>query len=218
MKKIDLKYYRVPKTVKIGGFKYEVIFPYIFKETSEYMGLHCTEDLKIFLTPYVSMEEIATRARVHEALLHEIIHGIDAVYFEDDMEHGDVYSLSNLFHQILHDNDLNLKDTSKPLPKKIKILGTVYDVLLHKFDELETNSSVSEDASLLRISNDITNLSYQRSLLVFCITASVFCKLRLFDPEIVKRAEEHRNKYRIFARAMYQVVVDNDLEKVMRNG
>ena len=218
MKKIDLKYYRIPKTVKIAGFVYEVLFPYSFKETIDYMGMHCEEDLLIYLTPYANIGELAPRSKVHESLLHEMVHGIDSSYFEGNMAHRDVYNLSSVWHQVLHDNDLNIKDIKKPLPKSVKILGGCYDVVKYTFEEVDVNSSISEDTSIFKIGKEITNLHYQRSLLVFCITTAIFCRLRMFDDDITDEAEINRSNFRVFSRAMYQVIVDNDLEKVMRNG
>jgi hypothetical protein len=216
-KNVDLKHYRVPKYVKIGGFNYEVVFPYIFGESSSYLGLHSTEDLKIFLTPHATVDELLPRTKVHEALLHEIIHGVDAVYFEDNMDHGQLYLLSNTLHQVLHDNELNIKNTKKPLPKKVKIFGMDYKIILWEFTEVDSNSSALEDTCSIKISKDLSNLNYQRAQLVFCIVAIVYCKLRLFDSEISKNSEENNRNFRVFARGLYQVIVDNDLERIMKD-
>lgn len=219
MKKFNAGYYKIPKKIKIGGFNYEVIFPYTFKETESYMGLHCTEDLQIFLTPFIHGNNVFTsRAKMHECFLHEIIHGIDAVYLSDDMEHREVYMLAQTFHQVLHDNILNIKAINKPLPKKIKIGGVDYNVFIHDFKEIDSNCSVNEETCSLAISDCITNLQYQRSLLVFGITAIIYARLKLFDSEISVRSCSNDRDFRIFSRGLYQVIVDNDLERIMKNG
>jgi len=220
MNKVDLKYYRIPKKVKIGGFNYEIIFPHRFEETSNFMGLHCTEDLQIFLTPYNNsgFNSLTSRPAMHECLLHEILHGIDAVYLDDDMDHREIYLLSQTLHQVLHDNVLNIKDVKKPLPKKVKIGGVVYAVSLGHFKEIDSNCAANAETCTLKISRDITNLHYQRGLLIFGLIALIFSKLKLFDPEISSRSVENNRDFRSFSKGLYQVIVDNNLEEIIKDG
>jgi hypothetical protein len=96
--------------------------------------------------------------------------------------------------------------------------GITYNVSLCDFREVESNCIANEETCTLKISKDITSIPFQRGLFIFGIIALIYSRLKLFDPEISNKASENNKGFRIFSKGLYQVIVDNNLEEVMRNG
>jgi len=103
---------KLPKTIKIGGHQYKVVFPYVFTERFDRTGDH-DGDSKIIRI----VEELGNIKRADSAiivtLIHEILHAISQVA-GNDMFNGDVgetriEALSEGIYQVLMDNP-KLKD------------------------------------------------------------------------------------------------------------
>ena len=92
---------KLPKRVKIGARTYRVIKDYNFKkqdDDEDVMGMHNGMYGTIRIAP--------TGNDIHkfQILIHEMLHGIDAVYNSDKLEEDTVERLSQGLVQVLTDN------------------------------------------------------------------------------------------------------------------
>ena len=103
---------RLPKTIKIGGHQYRVIFPYIFTERNDRTG-DCDFSGKIIRIVEAVGGEKRSDSAIVTTLIHEILHAIDNVTGQKmfDTTNGEdmIDGLSEGIYQVLVDNP-KLKD------------------------------------------------------------------------------------------------------------
>jgi len=75
-------------TIKIAGFKFKVIIPYVFKETDHLMGQSIITNSEIRIADTVDGDPISPENML-ESLIHEILHCI-----------GKAYSISPIFEKV----------------------------------------------------------------------------------------------------------------------
>ena len=91
---------KIPKTIKIGGFNYQVILKDRYKEDgSTDLGTHSVHQLKIWI------DREMVQQQQEETLLHEIIEAIND-HNDLKLEHNQISGISNNIYQVLKDNQL----------------------------------------------------------------------------------------------------------------
>jgi hypothetical protein len=104
----------IPKTLKIGGHKYKVLYPYHFKERIDCNGQNDPALLEIRITNCDEGGNTRGDSNISVTFLHEIIHLIDNIYCSRQIDRlGSeareqiVEGLSEGLYQVLHDNKLS---------------------------------------------------------------------------------------------------------------
>jgi len=98
---------KLPKTIKIGGHQYKVIFPYVFTERFDRVGDHDYSTKEIRLSAEEANLPIADSGII-VSLIHEILHAIDRnsghnMFVGDDGEKH-IQAISEGIYQVLVDN------------------------------------------------------------------------------------------------------------------
>ena len=76
-----MKSMKIPKTIKIGGRLYKVIYPYTFEGATEPLyGLHDSAGQTIKLAKKDEFGANRNKESIYHTFLHEVIHAIDNVY------------------------------------------------------------------------------------------------------------------------------------------
>jgi len=98
---------KIPKTIKIGGHQYKVIFPYIFTERFDMIGDHDPMVKVIRIAEVDGNLKIADSAIV-VTLIHEILHAIDRNSGHNMFVGGEgeehIKAISEGIYQVLADN------------------------------------------------------------------------------------------------------------------
>lgn len=216
-----MKKSRMLKTLKVGGLNYQIIYPYVFETNAVLLGLHEGDQARIKVTKrFLNLER--HWCKITETLLHEILHAVDHVYAGNILIEDEVFILSNYLYQIVRDNDLNIKKSI--LPESVRIGAFDYAVSTYEFcDDSNSAATVEHETLKFMISdrdangNDyhsgikMTNFMY---LLTCCI-----CELSTI-PRGFMYGEKTGNgvsNHQAFAAGLYQVFVDNDLEKLIKS-
>lgn len=95
----------IPKTLKVGGRTYTVLYPYTFTERTDLGGQtdHVTNTMRI---ADHANEELRARENIEETLIHELLHCVDAMYNSSELKEDAVERLANGLYQVLKDNNL----------------------------------------------------------------------------------------------------------------
>jgi len=97
----------IPKTIKIGGHNYKIIFPYVFTERLDISGDN-DHDKKIIRITKDSPDGPRSESAIDVTFIHEILHGIDHLTGHDMFtgEEGEkkIEALSEGIYQVLIDN------------------------------------------------------------------------------------------------------------------
>lgn len=104
----------IPEKLKIGGHKYKVLFPYHFKERIDVQAQNDTALNEIRINNVDQCGNIRESSNVDVSFLHEIIHTVDFIYCNRQIENLGheareriVEGLSEGLYQVLHDNKLS---------------------------------------------------------------------------------------------------------------
>jgi len=115
---------KIPKKLKIGGFIYAIEFPYFFRESSEMVGLHSFDELRIKLSDVDHLERMSDQ-KIVATLLHEIVHAIDHVYWNQQlMSEEAIDTVARGVFQVIKSNKFEVDK----IPKKINVLGFDYNI------------------------------------------------------------------------------------------
>lgn len=220
----------VPKELKIGGMVYKVSYPWKFR-SSESLGLHISYLTEIRVSGFVD-NNIMPLSKVYETLFHEIFHAIEIIFLTFPLIHDSVNSFSTGLFQVIVDNDLRLCD-ERYIPEKVKVGGFIYDVIYpYDFtDDVEpTYASFDKDRLEIclkgkEVDGDINNRFKKLGLVLSILRAigSVY----ISDGMIFDLSGNIRNSiddrtissaFNTLANGIYQVLVDNDLENIIKKG
>jgi len=98
---------KIPKKLKIGGYIWDVIYPYEFAERTDRFGFTDVIRKKIYLREVDDGGKKMPEAYIFETLLHEIIHAIDYIYNSTgDLKEETVIGLGRGLYQVLKDNKI----------------------------------------------------------------------------------------------------------------
>lgn len=217
-----MKRSRMPKQLKIGGFKYDVIYPYVFANEPTFVGLH-EGDQRTIKIAKVFMSIPRSWPKIMESLLHEVIHAIDHTYCSKVMTENETNVFSNHIFALLQDNDLQIHKTK--LPETVKIGGFTYAVVHpYEYADGEDYSCSSDNEQLMfRMASKnglgdtyasevlFSNMLY----LIFCAFSEISCVPRGFS--LGQELGSGGMFFQNFVNGLYQVMVDNDLEKILKS-
>ena len=212
------KSYGIPETLKVGAVTYKIIFPYTFNEDSSYIGLHEFDTLTIKLGIMSPSHQSAMlpKQRIQESLIHEMIHAIETIFCDSLFTEEEVERLSMAWHSILTENDLHIRNNNKCMPKKVKIFSFYYDIKFVEFNDIEDQSICSSNACTIHMADSVRLMStqLQKMLLIYMLNCLID---RAFDMRFVDERKEGLNKvFKCFSSGFYQVLYENDLERVLR--
>ena len=107
---------KIPKTLKIGGRDYRVLYPHIFNDSQQALnGQHDADSQLIKVCDVDSFGRKRHPQAVIQAFLHETLHAIDLVYGCGTLggmsQAGEniLEQLSEGLLQVLQDNDLDFR-------------------------------------------------------------------------------------------------------------
>jgi hypothetical protein len=205
----------LPTSIKIAGVNHEVEYCKNFSVGSSSVGFYIVAQRKIKILTE-SRGEKRSIQRIQETLLHEILHGVDALYCGGDIVEGKdiIERLSAGWYTFLSNTDLKL--TTLELPKRLKINSGNFEILCpYTFsDEVKSpNSVIDYEAGLIYLedsdSEGIFNPSYLKSELL-CGINYILMKEYGIDDEHLTEVEQP------FTNGLYQVLVENNLNNIFR--
>jgi hypothetical protein len=204
--------YRIPKKIKIGGFYYNVVFPYVFDENTDYLGLHDTEDLEIRITKYHHGLEVKVQ-RVHETVIHELLHGLSHVYCETDVVDSEsiISRLSCGLYQVLRDNKNFTVYGKLNMPKTLRI-GPFDIKVIYPFEFKDTNNNCSYRTTVLEFRVD--NRKRLEYAMVDLITGILYT---ICDNVCIEEDQDiNATQIRQLSTGLYQMLRDNKIEYMVR--
>jgi hypothetical protein len=215
----------LPETVKIGGYDYDVIFPYDFDEAPGFTGLHNYPSGIIKVA-----DKGRPWAKIHETLLHEIFQGLDYIYFGGTLGPGQIQKLAMGWYQLLRDNDIDWQDFEK-IPKSVKVGGYTYKIdYPYRFvDRTEvTWTQTNHQRLFIRMSNGTLDeewpARFVKQNLAFVLNTAVNNVYMEFPIEDHIADDETEYDYpppqmlHVASMAIFQVLVDNPIEDCINNG
>jgi hypothetical protein len=207
----------LPKSIKIGGSIYSVEYCESFSIGSSNVGLFVNAQSKIkILTHFMGKKR--TIQRLHETLLHEIMHGIDHIYCSESITEGKdiVERLSSGWYALLSNNDFKLRTMS--LPKTVRLNNILYDIICpYQFnDDIKSPHSVVDyEACKLYITNKDEEGVYSPA---FFKTELLWCLNYLIEKEFCLEDDSLKNTDLSFSNGLYQVLVENNLDLIFFEG
>jgi hypothetical protein len=212
----------MPKRLKIGGFNYKIIYPYLFPNEPTYVGLH-EGDQKVIKIPNMYTSYPRAWQKILESLMHEVVHAVDNCYCAKVITEDETNIFSTHLFMVLRDNDLNLK--ANKLSSSVKIGGFVYDIIFpYKYKDGEDCAcSLNHERLQFRMTNadrlgDLyspQNLMTNFLYLIMCAISEICSVPRGFS--YGAELENQGRHFQTFVNGFYQVLVDNDLEKLMKS-
>jgi len=222
-KKDESSRFGIPKKIKIGGHIYDVEMDDRFEDIDEDVNAQIMYEFsKIQIPVSTSREKKRNTVRIYKSLLHELCHGIDAIYTGNSIELLDSYEetiekIDTGWMQVLSDNRLFLKEEYK-LPKSVRIGGIEYKVdYPYKYNEvMDVACSFDYATSTIKLSDSMNGILRASSVIKVNFLAIVFNIICMnykitFD---MGTMEEEKTIRTSFVNGLYQVLVDNDLEKL----
>lgn len=222
-KKDESNRFGIPEKIKIGGHLYDVEMNDRFEDVDEDVNAQIMYEFsKIQIPVSTKSEKKRNIARVYKSLLHELCHGIDAVYTGGSIELSESYEetiekIDTGWMQILSDNRLFLKEEYK-IPKSVRIGGIEYKVdYPYRYNEvMDVACSFDYVTSIIKLSDSMNGILRSSSVIkvnflsilfnVICINYKIDLGMDTLEEEKVIRTS--------FVNGLYQVLVDNDLEKL----
>jgi hypothetical protein len=211
--------YGIPKKIKIGGVNYRIIFPYTFECSTSNAGIFDNEIGEIRIVGS-DRDKPAPVERVHETLLHEVLHGIDRVYCGGALPHDTIYKLSMGWHQVFRDNDLLMHSDSLQVPKTIKIMGMEYKIK-YPFGFIDSDDEWIAGQVLnylleMRISKR-DNDDLVRASVIQCVTEAIVSTQNLDDKINEEENISGEMKSQV-SHGLHQVIMDSGIDILMRTG
>jgi len=210
------------KKVKIGGIKYDIVFPYKTETNKNLIGMHVLSSSQIYIIDEFDGYKLSW-CKIHETLLHEILHGISNVYCNnvecEGISHSSITKISIGLYQVIRDNNLNIKNFVD-YPKQIKVGGFTYDIIKDfKFADEPTTVwfDIKQTRTKLYFSGErdgeINSNDFKASL--FCMgLLYAICGVYLAEDEDVPLIANMNS----FGQGIQQVLKDNNIEKMIKNG
>lgn len=214
---------KMPRKVKVGGMVYDVVFPYVFSEDIKIAALHESRQNTIKVSKLWMGKQRAV-SKIHESFLHEIFHAVDVVYCGDVLDHDCIYLLASGLYQVLVDNKLNL-GVERRMPKKVKIGGFYYNIdFPFCSQDMEGVNHISQH-EWLEVKLSGYNLDYdfdwrftKQGLLQAVMNC--LCVCHHMNPEEIGEEDSNGSIKNVtcLSNGLYQVIVDNKIEELFRNG
>lgn len=207
-----MKRFVIPKKVRVGGLYYDVIYPYVFSEQRQCIGLHKGLWSEIYVASKDEGFEMS-KDKIIEAYVHELVHAIDFVYTNCSLRENSVVVIARALIEFFKYNDFNIEDDI--IPNRLKIFTNTFNVTSdYKFTEGKaTCASLFPQRSLILVESQNLN--------PYTVKHSVFecCFLHLLDVYMIEDKELIENDIFIcaFAAGAYQVFKDNKIERLIKD-
>jgi len=117
---------RIPKTMTIGGYEYQIKYPYIFRQSDQLTGLHEPNTLTVKISNMLRNQK-RHWSKIVETLIHEMVHAVDHVYNAGLLQEFEIELLGIYIFQILKENEFDF-NKNKQEPNEIKIGPFIYDI------------------------------------------------------------------------------------------
>jgi len=213
---MDDKKVKFPKTVKVGGLVYTIMFPHIFIDQPTYVGLHNGFSSAIRIADVYQGHRRENQIIV-ETYMHELLHAIDFVYCGDSIEEDTIAVYARAWLQILQDNELYLY--SDKLPKKVKIGCFIYKVK-YPHSSVESSksivSSTSNDRLVISIDNSDGSEKFHsrfvKVALLHGISSGISCVYFNNSNSTEEADEITKIRKTSFSHGIYQVITDNKVD------
>ena len=212
------KKFIMPKTVKIGGIVHNVIFPYNFPDSPEEVGHYCFATALIKIADTYK-DKPRAKSSIHQTLLHEIIHGIDAIYCDFSIDPDpNIDRFATGWYDILINNNLYL-NKDHYFPKKIKIGGYVYNIV-YPYEIVDSRNmyAVDFEGKVIKIYGENgTSPHAERQSFIASILHIIRHSFSIDEP-FNGNGNGNSVLFNNLASGFHQVLVDNDIEKVIKSG
>jgi len=204
---------KFPKTVRVGGLTYTIIFPYVFVDQPTYVGLHNGVSATIRIAD--TYQECKRENQVLlETYVHELLHAVDFVYNCDSVDEEAIAVFARTWLQVLQDNELFLY--TKKLPKKVKI-GCFTYVVNFPYASIENPKTTVATTSNSRLVINIDgndgaedfNLEFIKIALLHGIMSAISCIC--FGNEEETQSVSNMKKVSV-SHGLYQVLTDNKVD------
>lgn len=204
---------KLPKTVKIGGMIYKVLYPYKFvKESDEYVGLHSAFEGTIKVSAIGEYGE-RNNHKILSTFIHECLHGIDFWMHPNECTEEMILKLERAVIQLLVDN----VDLTKEIPEKVRIGSNWYKIIqVNKFDNINCirYSFTDPEACTIELAKyvdgDVIAEEAKRIFLMKCILNLILVEY-VFTMEEVEIVELERISFGI-----YTWLKDNKIYELVR--
>ena len=205
-----MKRFALPKKVKVGGLFFDIKYPYPFSENLTYYGLCQNMQSEIKIGNHLLGEKLDV-SNIVDTYIHEIIHAVDYVYTNYSLKEESVALLSRALIEFFKYNDFNIDTTV--IPKEIKIFTSIFKVKDDYVFEEGNKNIIQIDDINNKISIELKkyNLYAVKSMLFECCMSNLL-NLYGIDDDIFKEEVS----VRAFTSGVYQVVLDNNLEKLIK--
>ena len=98
--------FKIPKTLKVGGHQYKIVYPYFFTERYDLRGQHdaAVKEIRISMVDGGGIERVTSDIIV--TLIHEVLHGIDQMCGHEVFKDNEpaLEGISEGIFQVLVDN------------------------------------------------------------------------------------------------------------------
>lgn len=95
----------IPKSIKVGGKTYSILYPYVFTERTDLRGQTCSDTLEIKISDQLKTGEKFHTENIQETFIHEVLHAVDIIYNSNKLEEDEITRLGEGLFQVLKDND-----------------------------------------------------------------------------------------------------------------
>ena len=205
---------KFPKTVKVGGIDYKIIFPYTFIDQPSYVGLHNGFSTTLRIAD-IYQESPRNNQVILETYIHELLHAIDHVYTCNSLDEKYIGVYARALLQVLQDNNLYLYESK--VPNKVRVGCFKYKVN-HPHSSVESNkgvvASTSNSKLIISIDGDDGaekfNYQFVKVALLHGIMSAISCIY------IQEEDDDNQNiitlKGTNFSHGLYQVLTDNKVD------
>lgn len=203
---------KLPKKLKVGGLIYQVILK-DFEDNPELDGHHSGTKLVI----EINSNETYDDQYIMYIFIHELIHAIDLAYTDNMIDEDTVILLSKGLLNFIRWNDFDFDKNI--IPSSIIICGTRYKVIYpyipEGYDNQDTISEVSPFEMYIRLNNTVhgNKINIERIKIMF-----IECVIDLILKEYNLKYDDEEENFNVssFTTGVYQVIKDNQLDKVIR--
>lgn len=218
---------KFPKKLKVGAQQYTIIYPWVFKEEDSMVGLHENREGVIKVAETFRGDRIPDN-KIKQTLLHEIMHAIDFYYLSHMLTEDEsiIDRFATGWLSIFMNNNINFTSNKFTFPKTLKMNDFTYKINYpYEYLDMAPAPLFSVDTNMNNIKFSIEHkrcsIDVMKMNMVHAITVVINC-----ENDILGSSKLYNNGnpdllpkdfvIEILANGMFQVIVDNDLEKVIR--
>ena len=219
----------IPKKVKVGGFNYDILYPWRFREDDSFLGLHESKELRIKITNNYRGSHVP-KDKIRQTLLHELFHAIDMYYVGHALSDEDIIieRFAAGWFNVLNNNKLGLNSKRFKVPDEVKIGEFKYKIdYPYEYNDISPAPQFTVDTNLVVIRLSEEHLFYSPQLLKLNLVHAIMITIDSEQCILESSSLSHDGMIGPYTRwdtleflayGWFQVLVDNDLEKVIKSG